>query len=108
MAADRQGFWSGLVLGVAGGAIAGLLLAPRPGRETRRLLRETADALPELIEDLAQELQLQAEHLSEDGLQRWETTLERLRAAAVAGIAASQQEHQTLLSSRYRNEADQN
>jgi gas vesicle protein len=106
MAGDRQGFWSGLVLGAAGGAIAGLLLAPRTGRETRRLLRETADSLPELIEQLSLELQQQAEHFSEEGMQRWEETLERLRAAATAGAAASEQERLTLLTLRNRDEDD--
>ena len=41
--------------GMAAGAIAGLLMAPRSGRETRRLMRETGgewgDRLKEGLED---------------------------------------------------------
>jgi gas vesicle protein len=35
-------FMAGLVMGAAVGATAGVLLAPRPGKETRHALRERA------------------------------------------------------------------
>ena len=82
----------GVIVGVAIGAIAGILAAPRTGRETRRILRKSADALPELAEDLATSIQFQADRLSETMLVNWDQTLERLREAAIAGRAASQQE----------------
>lgn len=87
-------FFGGLVLGAAAGAVAGLLLAPKTGRETRRLLRKSADALPELAEDLSSSVQLQADRLSESALRNWDGTLARLREAIAAGVEASQRERQ--------------
>ncbi len=93
MAKDRSGrFVAGLLVGSALGAIAGILLTPRTGRETRQLLKKSADALPELIEDLSSSLQLQAGRLSEGTLRQWEQTLERLREAIAAGQAATEAE----------------
>lgn len=91
-----SGFLSGLLLGSAIGAVTGLLLAPRTGRETRQLLRKSADALPELVEDLATSLQLQADRLSEGTLRNWDQTLTRLREAIAAGQVASQAEYANL------------
>jgi gas vesicle protein len=96
---SRQGsgsFLGGLLLGGAVGAVAGLLSAPRTGRETRQLLKKSADALPELVEDLSSSLQLQADRLSESALQQWEETLERLREAAIAGVEAANAQRQIL------------
>lgn len=90
------GFLGGLVLGTAMGAVAGLLMAPRTGRETRRILRKSADALPELVEDLSSTVYLQADRLSETALVNWEHTLTRLREAIAAGQAASRQEYEHL------------
>ncbi|HSM81954.1 MAG TPA: YtxH domain-containing protein [Nodosilinea sp.] len=95
---DRQsgGFVGGLMLGAAMGAVAGLLVAPRTGRETRRILRKSADALPELVEDLSSTVYLQADRLSETALVNWEHTLTRLRESIAAGQAASRQEYEHL------------
>lgn len=84
------------MLGTAVGTITGLLIAPRTGRETRQFLRKSADALPEMVEDLAGTLQLQADRLSETTLRNWEQTLDRLREAIAAGQAASEQEYSSL------------
>ncbi|MEB3267007.1 MAG: YtxH domain-containing protein [Leptolyngbya sp.] len=89
-------FIGGLLLGSALGAVTGLLVAPRTGRETRQLLRKSADALPELVEDLASSLQLQADRLSEGTLRNWEQTLNRLREAIAAGQVATQEEYVSL------------
>ncbi|MFT0817214.1 YtxH domain-containing protein, partial [Synechococcus sp. W60.3] len=44
MAENRTGaFIGGLLLGTAVGTAIGLLLAPRSGRETRRLLKKSAE-----------------------------------------------------------------
>lgn len=95
---DKQsgGFVGGLMLGAAMGAVAGLLVAPRTGRETRRILRKSADALPELVEDLSASVYLQADRLSETALVNWENTLDRMRDAIAAGQAASRQEYEQL------------
>lgn len=86
------GLLSGLLIGTALGAVAGILATPRTGKETRRVLKKSADALPELAEDLATSVQFQADRLSATALGNWEGTLERLREAIAAGQIASQQE----------------
>ncbi len=97
MSNNRSGvFIGGVLLGAAIGTLTGLLVAPRAGRETRQLLKKSADALPELAEDLSTSVQLQADRLSESALRSWDETLERLREALAAGIEASQQERQIL------------
>lgn len=44
---DSSGWLVGLVVGAAVGAIVGLLLAPAPGEETRRRIRDAAGKLGE-------------------------------------------------------------
>lgn len=95
MSNNRSGsFLGGLLVGITLGAVTGLLVAPRSGRETRSLLRKSADALPELAEDLSTSLQLQADRLSESALRSWDETLLRLGEAISAGLEASQQTRQ--------------
>jgi len=89
-------FIGGVLLGAAIGTLTGLLIAPRSGRETRQMLKKSANALPELAEDLSTSVQIQADRLSESALRNWDETLERLREAIAAGIDASQQESQAL------------
>lgn len=79
-------------MGAAVGAITGLLLAPKTGRETRQLLKKSASALPELAEDLSATVQQQADRLSESALRNWDGTLTRLREAIAAGVEASQRD----------------
>lgn len=89
-------FVGGVMVGAVVGAIAGLLMAPRTGRETRKILKKSADALPELVEDLSASVHLQADKLSETALVNWEQTLNRLRVAIAAGQAATRQEYEHL------------
>lgn len=95
---DKQsgGFVGGVLLGAAMGTVAGLLIAPRTGKETRQILKKSADALPELVEDLSTSIQLQADRLSENALVKWDHTLERLRAAIAAGQIASREKYDAL------------
>lgn len=86
----------GVLLGAAMGTVAGLLMAPRTGKETRQILKKSADALPELAEDLATSVQMQADKLSETAVTNWGHTLDRLRAAIAAGQAASRERYETL------------
>lgn len=100
MSDNRSGsglFLGGLLLGAAAGAVAGLLLAPKSGRETRQLLKKSADALPDLAEDLSSSVQLQADRLSGSALRNWDGTLGRLREAIAAGVEASQRDRQQSL-----------
>lgn len=78
------------------GCCCGRVARARAGRETRQILRKSADALPELAEDLSTTLQLQADRLSESALSSWESTLVRLREAVAAGVDASQMKAQQL------------
>ena len=97
MSNNRSGFFiGGVLLGAAIGTVTGLLLAPRTGRDTRKLLKKSADALPELAEDLSTSVQMQADRLSETALRNWDGTLTRLREAIAAGIEASGRERQIL------------
>jgi gas vesicle protein len=86
---NRGALLGGILLGTVIGAVAGLLTAPRTGRETRKLLKKTADALPEMAEDLADSVKLQTDRLSEAALDSWYDTLDRLQAALSAGVEAS-------------------
>lgn len=87
---NRTGvFVAGLTIGSAVGTMVGLLIAPRTGRDTRKVIKKSVDALPELAEDLTTTLQLQADRLSESTLDNWEGTLDRLREAIAAGVEAN-------------------
>jgi gas vesicle protein len=94
MASNNKGgaLLVGMVIGGVIGSVTGLLLAPRSGKQTRQLLKKSADALPELAEDLASTLQLQAGSLSETTQRNWQGTLDRLKEAIAAGVEASQGE----------------
>lgn len=85
----------GFLVGATIGVITGVLLAPRSGKETRRIVKKSMAALPELVEDLSTSVQLQADRFSESARENWEDTLTRLQAAVAAGVEASQQQMQT-------------
>ncbi|MBP0000501.1 MAG: YtxH domain-containing protein [Cyanobacteria bacterium SID2] len=97
MSNNRTGtFIGGMLIGGAVGVVAGLLLAPRSGRETRKILKKSVRSMPELADDLSSNVQYQADRLSESALRNWEDTLTRLRDAIAAGIAASQAVNQAV------------
>ncbi len=108
MANQRSGFFlGGVLVGTAIGAVIGVLLAPRSGRETRSMLRKSADALPELVEDLADSLQVHTDRLSEAARLSWDDTLERLRDAIQDGLEVSQQQRQVLQKSLEQEDLDE-
>ncbi|MEM8722448.1 MAG: YtxH domain-containing protein [Cyanobacteria bacterium P01_G01_bin.39] len=88
-------FIGGLMIGSAVGTLLGLIIAPRTGKETRRVIKKSADALPEIAEDLSSSIQLQADRLSASTLENWDSTLDRLREAIAAGIETSRATTQT-------------
>lgn len=100
MSENRSGssgsFIGGMLLGAALGTITGLLIAPRTGKETRSLLKKSAEALPELAEDLSSTVQLQADRLSESALRNWDSTLMRLKEALAAGVEATAKEQENI------------
>jgi gas vesicle protein len=85
-------FIGGAIFGGAMGTVLGLLIAPRKGKETRELLKKSADAIPELAEDLSTNIQFQTDRLSDSALRSWDETLNRFKEAIAAGIEASQEE----------------
>ena len=89
---DGNNLLTGFLFGAVLGSISGILLAPKSGRETREQLKTALGDLSQLTEGLTLDLQSQAERLSDQALQRWEDTLNRLKEAIVAGIEASQAE----------------
>lgn len=62
-----QGFGTGLLLGAAIGALAGLLLAPKPGEETRAEMLERTAGLRERAEELAAETRERVREAIEEG-----------------------------------------
>ncbi|QDZ41462.1 YtxH domain-containing protein [Euhalothece natronophila Z-M001] len=85
-------FIGGLALGSAVGSAIGLLVAPRSGQETRKILKKSALAVPEIAQDISSSVQLQADRFSETTLSNWESTLTRLQEAIAAGVEASKME----------------
>jgi gas vesicle protein len=87
---NRGTFIGGISIGLAIGAVTGLLIAPRKGRDTRKILNKTAAAVPQMAEDISSSVLLQADRLSAAANDRWHDTLDRLATAISAGIVASQ------------------
>lgn len=87
---NRDTFIGGLLIGAVIGAVTGLLVAPRKGQDTRKILNKTAAAVPQMAEDISSSLQLQADRLSTATSDRWHDTLDRFATAISAGIVASQ------------------
>jgi len=105
---NSSGLIGGILLGSALGTLIGLAIAPRTGRETRKILKKSAEALPELAEDLSTSVQLQAERLSSVTLRKWDDTLNRLQEAIAAGRQASQLEAEQLKKAREIKDAANN
>ncbi|NEQ49486.1 MAG: YtxH domain-containing protein [Leptolyngbya sp. SIO3F4] len=89
---NSDNFLGGLVTGTVLGTVIGLLIAPRSGKHTRKVIKKSADAVPDLIEDLSTSAQFHADKLSQTTLQNLDSTLDRLRDALIAGQAATRAE----------------
>lgn len=93
MAKNRTGaFLGGVLVGSAIGTTVAILLAPRAGKDTRRLLGKSVSALPEMAEDLSSSANWHAARLGETTRDRVDGTLARLKEAIAAGWAAGQLE----------------
>jgi len=97
MSNKRSGvFIGGMLIGAVVGALTGLLVAPRTGRETRKIFQKSADALPDLAEDISTSVLIQVDRFSGNAREQLYVTRERLQEAIAAGIYASQRESQIL------------
>ncbi|MCX7912467.1 MAG: YtxH domain-containing protein [Dehalococcoidales bacterium] len=52
MAGKDSGFLLGFIIGAIAGIAVGLLYAPKPGKETRAILREKAERLKERASEI--------------------------------------------------------
>jgi gas vesicle protein len=86
----NNAFLVGMIVGSSIATIVTLLLTPRNGEENRKIVSKTAQALPEMAEDISSTLQLKSDRLSQSALQKWDNTLNRLKKAITAGVEASQ------------------
>jgi len=99
MANGAGKFVGGFLIGSAVGTVLGLLFAPKTGKETRRLLRKSADALPEIANEISSNVQYQADRFTEKAGRTIDNTMERMQEAIAVGIDASQRLRQELNSS---------
>lgn len=96
MANGAGKFVGGFLIGSAVGTVLGLLFAPKTGKETRRLLRKSADAIPEIAEEISSNVQYQADRFSEQAGKTIDSTMERMQEAIAVGKDASQRLRQEL------------
>jgi gas vesicle protein len=86
----NSNFILGIVIGSGIATVATLLFSPRNGSENRQVLKKTAQALPEMAQDLSATFEINRHRLSESALKKWDNTLDRLKVAIIAGVEASQ------------------
>ncbi|MCY7333559.1 MAG: YtxH domain-containing protein [Pseudanabaena sp. CAN_BIN31] len=89
MSNDAGKFFGGLIVGTAIGAAVGILFAPRSGKETRQVLKRSAQDLPQLAEDLGSNVQYQADRFTEQAQRTIDEALVRLQEAIATGQEAS-------------------
>jgi len=89
MSSGAGKFLGGLLLGTAIGAAAGILFAPKSGKETRRSLKNSAQDLPKLAEELGSNVQYQADRFTEQAQRTIDETVIRLQEALATGQEAS-------------------
>ncbi len=82
-------FFGGLIVGTAIGTLAGILFAPRSGKETRQDLKRSAQDLPKLAEELGSNMQYQADRITEQAQRTIDEAIIRLQDAIATGQEAS-------------------
>ena len=63
---NTAGFGVGIVVGAAIGLAIGFLYAPRPGSETRALIRERAEKSKDKAEEIIEEARVRAKKIVDD------------------------------------------
>ena len=72
-------FVAGFVVGGAIGAIAGILLAPKSGAETRKILADTAQDMARRADETAKQIQVKADDAVSDLQKKGEEIKEKLQ-----------------------------
>ncbi len=72
-------FLAGFVVGGAIGAVAGILLAPKSGEETRKLLSDSAQDIARRADETAKQIQSKADDAVSDLQKKGEEIKERLQ-----------------------------
>lgn len=89
-------FLGGFLVGSAVGALVGLSVTPRSRKQAKRLLRKSAEVLPEIAEGLTANVQYKRDRLTESAQKTMSEALDRLREAISIGQEASQKLRQEL------------
>ena len=85
----NSNFIMGVLIGSSLSLIATLIYHPRSGADTRKVLTKTAQALPQIVQDISSTLQIHTHNLSFAASKKWQKTLHRLQVAIKAGVEAS-------------------
>lgn len=72
-------FLAGFVVGGAIGAVAGILLAPKSGEETRKLLSDSAQDIARRADETAKQIQSKADDAVSDLQKKGEEIKEKLQ-----------------------------
>jgi gas vesicle protein len=96
MANGAGKFLGGILIGGTIGAAVGLLFAPRSGKETRQMLRKSADDFPKLAEEISSNVQYQADRFTETAQRTIDEAIQRLQEAIAVGQEASTKLRQEL------------
>ncbi len=72
-------FLAGFIVGGTLGAIAGVLLAPQSGEETREFLCDTSKDIAEKTDKTVQEIQKKADTVASDLQQKGDEIMEKLQ-----------------------------
>lgn len=89
---DAAGYLGWFFFGAALGAASALLLAPRPGRETRELLAQQGGEVARRAQELASEAQGRAGEWLDKSRELFEEQTQRLMTAFEAGKDAMREE----------------
>ncbi|HUF93073.1 MAG TPA: YtxH domain-containing protein [Candidatus Limnocylindria bacterium] len=89
---DAAGYLGWFFLGGVIGAAAALLLAPKPGRETRELIAERGSEVARKAQELANEAQGRAGEWLDKSRELFEEQTQRLMGAFEAGKDAMREE----------------
>lgn len=86
----NNSFLIGFLVGGGIAAVTAFLLTCGKGKQNKRLLEKTAQALPEMAGDFLATMQDNASRLQQDAKSKWQKTMRRLQLAVAAAIEASQ------------------